>query len=93
MESQFLIHPGKVLKNDFLDPISMTAYALAKAIHVPPPRIYEIVACRRSITADTAIRLAKYYGTTAKFWLNIQVRFDIEKETIKNVVELNQIEP
>lgn len=71
----------------------MTAYALAKAIGVPAPRIYEIVNCRRSISADTAVRLARYFGTTPKFWINIQGRYDIEKESIEQAAELQRIAP
>ena len=93
MDKQFLIHPGKILKHDFLDPLGMTAYGLAKAIHVPPPRVYEIMECRRSISADTALRLARYFGTTPRFWLNIQIRYDVEKEMIEKSKEVEKIRP
>lgn len=93
METKFLVHPGKILKHDFLEPLEMTAYKLAKAIHVPAPRIYEIIECRRSVTADTAIRLARYFGTTPKFWLNIQVRYDVEREMIDKAKDVEKIEP
>ena len=73
------VHPGEVLDEDFLKPLELSQYRLAKAIHVPPRRINEIILKKRGITADTALRLARYFGTTADFWLNLQTGF--EKET------------
>ena len=84
------IHPGEILKLDFLDALEISQYRLAKAMHVPPRRINEIVQGKRGITADTALRLSKALGTTAAFWMNLQSRFDLE--TAKDGVELADIE-
>lgn len=73
-------HPGEVLFEDFLKPLKITQYRLARDISVPPRRINEIVHGRRGVTADTALRLARYFGTTERFWLNLQARFDLESE-------------
>jgi antitoxin HigA-1 len=72
------IHPGEVLKDEFLDPMSISQYRLAKDIHVPPRRINELVHGTRAVTADTALRLARYFGTSERFWLNLQARYDLE---------------
>ena len=74
------IHPGEVLHEEFLKPLGVTQYRLAKDLSIPPRRINEIVLGRRSITADTALRLARYFGTTERFWLNLQTRYDLEVE-------------
>lgn len=74
------IHPGEVLLEDFLKPMSISQYRLAKDIHVPPRRINEIVHGARAVTADTALRLSRYFGTSERFWLNLQIRYDIEVE-------------
>ncbi len=74
------IHPGEILLNDFLEPMGISQYRLAQEISVPPRRINEIVHGDRRITADTALRLARYFGTTERFWLNIQSRFDLEEQ-------------
>jgi len=74
------IHPGEILLEEFLGPLGVSQYRLAKDISVPPRRINEIVHGKRSITADTALRLARFFGTTERFWLNLQVRFDLEVE-------------
>lgn len=71
------IHPGEILREEFLVPLDMSANALAMALHVPAPRINDIVRERRAITPDTALRLARYFGTTAQFWLNLQGTFDL----------------
>jgi addiction module HigA family antidote len=70
--------PGRFLEMEFLEPLEMTPYALAKAIGVDPPRIYKIVAGQREITADTALRLARYFGTSAQYWMNLQDRYELE---------------
>jgi addiction module HigA family antidote len=72
------IHPGEVLQADFLEPLQLSQYRLAQDISVPPRRINEIVHGKRAITADTALRLARYFGTTERFWLNLQARYDLE---------------
>jgi addiction module HigA family antidote len=72
------IHPGEVLAEDFLRPLGISQYALAKAISVPPRRINEIVKGQRAVSADTALRLARYFRMEAQFWLNLQARYDME---------------
>jgi antitoxin HigA-1 len=74
------IHPGEVLALDFLEPLGLSQYRLAKDISVPARRINEIVHGVRAISADTALRLARYFGTTDRFWLNLQARYDLEVE-------------
>ncbi len=74
------IHPGEVLLHDFLEPLGLSQYRLAHDISVPPRRINEIVHGTRSITADTALRLARYLGTSDRFWLNLQARYDLDVE-------------
>jgi addiction module HigA family antidote len=74
------IHPGEVLSEDFLKPLGITQYRLAKGTRVPPRRINEIVHGIRAITADTALRLARFFGTSEQFWLNLQARYDLEME-------------
>ena len=74
------IHPGEILLEEFLKPLGLSQYRLAKGISVPPRRINEIVHGKRSITADTALRLARYFGTTERFWMNLQIRYDLETQ-------------
>ena len=74
------IHPGEILLKEFLEPMGISQYRLAKDISVSPRRINEIVHGRRAITADTALRLARYFDTTERFWLNLQTRYDLEVE-------------
>jgi antitoxin HigA-1 len=85
------IHPGEILREEFLKPLSISAYKLAKNIAIPQTRISEIIKGNRRITADTALRLAKYFGTSPKFWLGLQDDYDLEEENsikdheIKNI--------
>ena len=72
------IHPGEILLEEFLQPMELSQYRLAKDISVPARRINEIVHGKRSITADTALRLARYLGTSERFWMNLQTRYDLE---------------
>ena len=74
------VHPGEILAEEFLGPLGISQYRLAKDISVPPRRINEIVHGKRSITADTALRLARYFGTSERFWLNLQAHYDLELE-------------
>jgi len=78
------VHPGEVLKEDFLKPLGLSANALAKALHVPAPRINDIVRRRRGVTADTAMRLARYFGGDARSWLNLQAAYDLRVAEIAN---------
>ena len=73
------VHPGEVLLEEFLKPLGLSQYRLAKSISVPPRRINEIVHGKRAVTADTALRLARFFGTTEAFWLNLQMQYDLEK--------------
>jgi addiction module HigA family antidote len=72
------IHPGEILREEYMIPLTLSASALAKELHVPITRMNEIARERRGITADTALRLARYFGTTAQFWINLQVAFDLK---------------
>jgi len=73
-----LIHPGEILRDDFLAPMKISVYSLAQAIKVPRSRVNDIVLCRRGVTADTAFRLARYFGTSPEFWINLQARHDLD---------------
>ena len=86
------IHPGEILEEEFLKPMGITAYKLSLAIGVPQTRTSQILKGRRRITADTALRLSKYFGTSSKFWLGLQNDFDIEEEKINIKTELERIE-
>ena len=89
------VHPGEILLEDFLEPTGMSRSALARAIGVPAPRINDIVLCRRGITADTAMRLAAFIGTTPEFWISLQASYELDvarqKADLVNMVE--KIEP
>jgi len=87
------IHPGEILNEDFLGPLGVTQYRLAQAVSVPPRRINEIVHGKRAITADTALRLARYFGTTPDFWINLQAQYDLRQaeKSLKQVMD--KIEP
>lgn len=87
------IHPGEILMEEFLVPLQVSQNRLAVAIGVPPRRINEIVHGKRRITADTALRLARYFGTTDRFWLNLQTRYDLEIERDHLGNALDRIEP
>ena len=75
------IHPGEILLEEFLKPLDLSQYRLAKSISVPPRRINEIVHGKRAITADTALRLSRFFDTTVQFWINLQGRYDLELAT------------
>ena len=77
------VHPGEILLEEFLVPMEISQYRLAKDISVPPRRINEIVHGKRAITADTALRLSRYFGMTEQFWMNLQIRYDLEVEKDK----------
>ena len=91
MERLGNVHPGEILKEEFLIPLNISAYRLSKDIGIPQTRISEIMKGSRRITADTALRLSKYFGNSAKFWLGLQNDFDLEEEENKNKDELNNI--
>ena len=87
------IHPGEILAEEFLTPLGVTQHKLAVAIGVPPRRINEIVHGTRRISADTALRLARYFGTSDRFWINLQARYDLEVERDRLGTTLDQIQP
>lgn len=88
------IHPGEILREEFLAPLDLNPNALSKALHVPPARINEIVREERGVTPDTALRLARYFGTTPEFWLNLQMDYDLKiaaAENMRTIIE--EIQP
>ena len=85
------VHPGEILKEEFLVPLGISAYRLSKDTFIPQTRISEIVKGKRRITADTALRLSKYLGTTPKFWLGLQDDYDLEEEANQKSSEFNAI--
>lgn len=87
------IHPGEILSEEFLIPMGISAYRLAKETFLPQTRISEIIKGNRRITADTALRFSKFFGTSAKFWLGLQDDYDLEEEKNKKEKELNNIKP
>ena len=84
------VHPGEVLREDYLVPLSMSANALAKALNVPAPRINDIVRERRGVSADTAMRLARYFGGDARSWLNLQSAFDLRVAELENAKRIER---
>jgi antitoxin HigA-1 len=93
MEKLANIHPGEVLQEEFLTPLGITAYRLAKETHIPQTRLSEILKGRRRITADTALRFSRYFGTSPQFWLGLQNDYDLEDEKAKIESELSSITP
>jgi addiction module HigA family antidote len=91
MEKLANVHPGEILNYEFLEPLEITAYRLSKDLKIPQTRISEIIKGNRRITADTALRLSKYFGNSAKFWLGIQDDYDIEAEKESIEADLNEI--
>jgi addiction module HigA family antidote len=86
------VHPGEILKEEFMRPLSLSANALARAVRVPPNRISAIVSGERGLTADTALRLSKAFGTTAEFWLNLQKQYELDCARDR-ATDLARIEP
>lgn len=93
MERLENIHPGEILKEEFLEPLGISAYRLAKDTFLPQTRISEIIKGNRRITADTALRFAKFFGVSAKFWLGLQDDYDLEEEELEKENELKNIKP
>jgi antitoxin HigA-1 len=91
MEKLANVHPGEILLHEFLEPLEISAYRLSKDLKIPQTRISEIIKGRRRVTADTALRLSKYFGNSAKFWLGLQDDFDIEEGKENKESELNEI--
>lgn len=84
------VHPGEVLREDFLVPLNMSANALAKALNVPAPRVNDIVRERRGVSADTAMRLARYFGGDARSWLNLQAAYDLRVAETENTKRIER---
>lgn len=91
MEKLNNIHPGEILKEEFLIPLGITAYRLSKETFIPQTRISEIIKGNRRITADSALRFSKFFGTSAKFWLGLQDDFDLEEEESRKAQEFDSI--
>ena len=91
MEKPDNIHPGEVLQEEFMNPLEITAYRLSKDLGIPQTRISEILKGRRRVSADTALRLSKYFGNSAKFWLGLQDDYDLEEELNSKKREFQQI--
>lgn len=87
------IHPGEILREEFLLPMGMTAHALAMALHVPAPRINDIVRQRRAVTVNTALRLGRFFGVSAEFWMGLQADFDMARARDALAAELAAIDP
>ena len=88
------VHPGEILRDEFLTPLDLSVYRLAQALRISRPRLNDIVRGRRAVTVDTALRLGRYFGTTPAFWINLQTRFDLEvaERTVRRKIE-REIEP
>jgi antitoxin HigA-1 len=84
------VHPGEVLREDYLEALGMSANALAKALHVPAPRVNDIVRERRGVSADTALRLARYFSSTPQFWLNLQSAYELRRAEIAAGARINR---
>lgn len=87
------IHPGEILREEFLKPLGMSSYELSKRLRVPPPRINDIVLEKRGITADTAVRLAKFFGTSEGFWMNLQASYEVRAARNRLAKEIRRIQP
>jgi addiction module HigA family antidote len=87
------VHPGEILLTEFLEPLAVSQYQVAKAVDVPARRINEIVHGQRRISADTALRLSRYFGTSERFWMNLQARYDLEVEKDRLGTALDEIQP
>jgi antitoxin HigA-1 len=87
------VHPGEVLREEFLKPLDMSVYELAKRLRVPAPRMNDIVLERRGISADTAVRLSRFFGTTEQFWLNLQGAYEISRVKAEHATEIELIQP
>jgi len=87
------IHPGEILREEYLVPLKLSATALAKQLHVSPPTVNDIVRQRRAVTAEMAVRLARFFGTTEQFWLNLQAAYDVSRAKQRLAHSLRQIKP
>lgn len=90
---RWTVHPGEILREEFLKPLGISAYELAKRLHVPAPRVNDIVLERRGVSADTAVRLSRFFGTTEQFWLNLQGAYEISRIKAKHATDIELIKP
>ncbi len=88
MAKRFAIHPGDILFTEFMEPMGLTSYRVAKELGVPLPRVYDIVKGKRSISADTALRLGKFFGLPAQFWMNLQNNYDLRTADAAGVAQI-----
>ena len=91
--AHWTVHPGEILREEFLKPLGITAYELAKLLHVPAPRINDIVLERRGVSADTALRLSRFFGTTEQFWINLQGAYEVSRVMAEQGTEIERIQP
>jgi antitoxin HigA-1 len=87
------VHPGEILREEFLKPLGMSTYELAKRLHVPVPRVNDVVLERRGISADTAVRLSRFFGTTEQFWMNLQAAYEVSRVKATHAAEIERIRP
>jgi len=87
------LHPGEILREEFLKPLGMSTYELAKRLRVPVPRMNDIVLERRGISADTAVRLSRFFGTTEQFWMNLQAAYEVSRVKAAHAAEIERIQP
>lgn len=87
------IHPGEILREEFLKPLGLSAYSLAKRLHVPAPRVNDIVLEKRGVSADTAIRLARFFGTSEQFWMNLQLGYELRRAQVEARKDVASIKP
>lgn len=87
------VHPGEILREEFLKPLGISAYELGKRLRVPVPRVNDIVLERRGISADTAVRLSRFFGTTEQFWMNLQSAYEVSRVKAERAAEINLIQP
>src|SRR5258708_21023427 len=90
---QWRVHPGEILREEFLKPLGMSAYELAKRLYVPAPRVNDIVLERRGVSADTAVRLSRFFETTEQFWLNLQGSYEVSRVIAEQGSEIQRIQP
>jgi addiction module HigA family antidote len=90
---EWRMHPGEILREEFLKPLGISPYELGKRLHVPVPRVNDIVLERRGISADTAVRLSRFFGTTEQFWMNLQSAYEIGRVKATHGAEIERIKP
>lgn len=87
------VHPGEILREEFMKPLGLTTYRLAKHLHIPAPRLHDIWLEKRGISADTAIRLARFFGTSEQFWMNLQASYDVRRAKAELGKKIEEIKP